>query len=424
MNIPLLALAIALLVAFSFAARASDDLVRTRRLLGLGLGVLVVGGLVYHFRALLPPFIVPLVVAYLLDPLLDRLERVGHSRTRAILVVYATLLILFALGLLLVVPPVIRQVRDLVAPLTRDGGVDLANLQELLANQEKLQKGLAKTALDWGMRPEWVRQLEDNVASFNLQERLVQAVRWVAEQLQRTASWLAGQVSGLLWVLLLPITLFYFLLDFDPLRRRLYHLVPPARRQEVAGLASTINEALGSYLRGYAVLSLAVGLCVTTILLGLTPVFQFRYGLLVGLTAGCTYFVPYIGSLTAVFLGTAVVYFTGGHSLAETGITFLLLQGCNSIFDNVISPRVLGGSTGLHPLWVMFALLAGGSQFGLVGVILSTPTAVCVKIVLEHFFPRLSEPIPTDEPPDSAAPLAPLEEEPPAHTPDGKEPDG
>ncbi|MCC7493377.1 MAG: AI-2E family transporter [Fimbriimonadaceae bacterium] len=417
----LLILILGLLVAFAYAAGTGPAAARTRRWLGGGLVAVVLVGLVYQLRAVLPPFIVPLVLAYLLDPVLDRLERRGLSRTRAILLVYAALLTLMISALLLLVPPVVKQVGEIAAPLAKPGGVDLSNLQGLLANQEKLRKGLAKTALDAGLRESWVRQLEENIASLNVEQRLTQAVRWLAEQAQKTAGWVAGQVGGLLWLILLPVTLFYMLRDYDPLRRRLYYLVPPANRAAASALTRQINTALGAYLRGYAVLSLAVAICVTAILLLLQPFFGFRYGLLVGLTAGATYIIPYVGSFSSVILGVAVVYFTGGHSLGEALAAFVLLQGCNTLFDNVITPRVLGGQTGLHPLWVMFALLVAGSQFGLLGVVLSTPTAVCVKIVLEHFFPRLTEPIPADQTPEAADCPAADEDDAPAG--DRKDPD-
>ncbi len=397
----LLILIVGVLVAFGYAARPEPDLRATRRVIGFGLGGLTVVGLAYHFRALLPPFGVPLLLAYLLDPVLDRLERAGHSRVKAIGIVYATLLLALGIGGFLVVPPVVKQVGDIVRPLTSEGGIDVATIQDMLHNQEKLRQGLAKTLLNLGVPNPWVLQLEQNYAQLNVSERLSQVAAWLVEQLQRTVGWLAGQVSSWLWVLLLPITLFYFLRDFDPMRRRLYYLIPPAKRVEAAALATEINHAMGSYLRGYALLSLSIGVLETTLLLILTPIFQFKYGLLLGLLAGVTYFIPYIGSLVGVILTTLVVYFTGGHSLVEAGVTFLLLQGINSTFDNVLTPRVIGQSIGLHPLLVMFALLAGGAQFGLVGVIVATPVTVCVKIVLEHFCPRLTEAIPAEQTPEA-----------------------
>lgn len=414
-------LVVVLLIAFAFSAHPSPALSRARRVLVLGVGLLLLLAFLRRFQALLPPFVVPLVLAYLLDPVLDRLEARGMSRVRAILVVYGAVLTLLILALLVIVPPVTRQVEAVVAAA---GSLNADSLPSSLTRQDQLIKGIAKTALDAGLKPAWVAQLQDNLALYDVDRVLAKSLAWLANQLNNTARWLAAQVSGLLWLLLLPITLFYCLRDFDPLRRRLYYLVPPERRDEVAVLASSINRTVGGYLRGYAMLSLAVGAVQTTVLFVLTPLFDFRYALILGLLAGVTYVVPFIGSLVATFLTAIVIFFTGGHSIAEAAIAWAILQGVNSLFDNLIQPRVIGQQVGLHPLLVMFALLAGGAAFGILGVLLAAPATACVKIVLEHFFPRLSEPIPEDQTPEAARERqATAEESPAADVEERKEPD-
>lgn len=402
MSAPLtLGVVIALLVAVAFAAYPSEPMQRVRRVLLGGLTLLLVLGFLGHFRALLPPFVVPLLLAYLLDPLLDAMERRGYTRVRAILVVYGVTLLLFLLAGIIVVPVLIRQIGGIIEPLARGDAVDLAALGQWVEFPDKLLKGIEKTLLDWGVREQWVASLAENLNAYRVEEWLQAAGLWVVEQLKSLVGWLRDQVSGLLWLVLLPITLFYCLRDFDPLRRRLYHLVPAERQADVAALAGKINQAVGSYLRGYALLSVAVAILQTTLLLILAALFDFRYALMLGLLAGATYVIPYVGSMVSTVLAAAVVFFTGGHSIVEALIVWAVCQGLNSVFDNVITPRVIGQNVGLHPLVVMFALLAGGSQFGLLGVILATPVTACAKIVLQHFWPRLSEPLPAEAPPAS-----------------------
>ncbi len=402
MSAPLtLGVVIALLVAVAFAAYPSEPMQRVRRVLLGGLALLIVLGFLGHFRALLPPFVVPLLLAYLLDPLLDAMERRGYTRVRAILVVYGVTLLLFLLAGIIVVPVLIRQIGGIIEPLARGDAVDLAALGQWVEFPDKLLKGIEKTLLDWGVREQWVASLAENLNAYRVEEWLQAAGLWVVEQLKSLVGWLRDQVSGLLWLVLLPITLFYCLRDFDPLRRRLYHLVPAERQADVAALAGKINQAVGSYLRGYALLSVAVSVLQTTLLLILAALFDFRYALILGLLAGATYVIPYVGSMVSTVLAAAVVFFTGGHSIVEALIVWAVCQGLNSVFDNVITPRVIGQNVGLHPLVVMFALLAGGSQFGLLGVILATPVTACAKIVLQHFWPRLSEPLPAEAPPAS-----------------------
>lgn len=393
---------IALLVAVAFAAYPSEPMQRVRRVLLGGVVLLLVLGFLGRFRALLPPFVVPLLLAYLLDPLLDAMERRGYTRVRAILVVYGVTLLLFLLAGIIVVPVLIRQIGGIIEPLARGDAIDLAALGQWVEFPDKLLKGIEKTLLDWGVREQWVASLAENLNAYRVEEWLQAAGLWVVEQLKSLVGWLRDQVSGLLWLVLLPITLFYCLRDFDPLRRRLYHLVPADRQADVAALAGKINQAVGSYLRGYALLSVAVAILQTTLLLILAAFFDFRYALILGLLAGATYVIPYVGSMVSTVLTAAVVFFTGGHSVVEALVVWAICQGLNSVFDNVITPRVIGQNVGLHPLVVMFALLAGGSQFGLLGVILATPVTACAKIVLQHFWPRLSEPLPSEAQPPAS----------------------
>lgn len=395
---------IALLIAFSFTAHRSPATGRTRRTLLAGVVVLAVLWFLGHFRGILAPFVVPLILAYLLDPVLDALQKRGYTRVRAILMVYAFLLLLMLAAGLLIVPPLLGQIGSMVRPLTSGEGIDLVALGQYVEFPDKLLKGLEKSLLDRGMKPEWVRSLADNLYAYRLDERLQQAGVWLVEQLTNLVVWFQRQISGLMWLVLLPITLYYCLRDFDPLRKRLYYLVPRERRAEVSKVAGQVNQALGSYLRGYALLSLAVGALQTVILLTLQHFFGFRYGLLMGLLAGVTYIIPFVGSLVGTIVTAVVVFVTGGHSIVEALVVWGACQGLNSVFDNVITPRAIGKEVGLHPLVVMFALLAGGSQFGLLGVILATPVTACGKILLSHFVPRLSEPIPEDETPEAAVP--------------------
>ncbi|MBI2298937.1 MAG: AI-2E family transporter [Armatimonadetes bacterium] len=349
----------------------------------------------------------------------------GLRRVRTTLIGGGGLLLVLGF-LLLVVPPLARQVQGMVAFAAR--GFDVQALPSSFTRQDKLITGVAKTALGLGLKKEWVDELEENLEVYKVDRHLNAVAKWIAEQFNKPARWLGSQVTGLLWLVLLPFTLFYCLRDFDPLRQRLYYLVPRDRRVEVAGVAGEVNRVLGGYLRGYSLLSLAVGVVQTTVLLILQPIFHFHYGLFMGLLAGVTYFVPFLGSLVATIVTALVVFFTGGHNVWHALITWGICQGVNSVFDNFLQPRVIGEQTGLHPLVVMPAMMVGGQQFGILGVVLAAPVAGCAKILLAHFMPRLAEPIPDDQTPEAElAPLAPAEPEPEPEpetepAPDGKEP--
>jgi len=306
--------------------------------------------------------------------------------------------------LLVLVPPVVSQIGDIAKQLAAVNWgevVEPRNIQDKLLWVVQHLPG----AIDAPYKVRLEVNIKDLVAQWQSQLQqampyISEAAKWLGEQAGSLVKWAFSTVSGMFWLLLLPITLWYCLYDFDKLRRRAWYVVPPERRLVVGELAGAVNRAIGGYLRGYALLCLLVGLTTTTLLLIMQGFFGFKYGLVIGVIAGCTYFIPYIGSLCGVLLGVLTIYVTGGYSLGEAAIGFLVLQASNSIYDNVINPRVIGQNTGLHPMLIMFALLAGGKLLGLAGVILATPALLCTKIILDFYFPRLSEPIPDDQNPD------------------------
>jgi predicted PurR-regulated permease PerM len=409
------------LVAFAYA---QPDHARTRRVLGAGGGVLVALSLVAYFHETLVPFVVPLLLAYLLDPLLKALQRRGIHRVIAVIMVFVLLTGVVTVAGLLLVPPVARQcsqvvsqvvrwVSATVAEVSQPASVDSATADAAAAPdsantktgvQAFVEKHVAgpQAFRDWVSQE--VGQIDEDYwkqQTTDLLSKLKSPLQWLGEQAGNLAAWTFSYVSGFAWMALLPLTLWYSLLDYEAFHRRAFWLVPPADRAVVRELAESINHALGSYLRGYAVLCLSIGIVQTTVLLLLSHFFGFKYALLVGLYAGCTYFIPYLGTFSTTLLAGLAIFFTGGSAHQPLSVSFVhtligmgVVQGISSLFDSVITPNIIGSNTGLHPLLVMFALLAGGKLAGLAGVIISTPVLVCLKIVLDHFIPRLSGPIP------------------------------
>ncbi len=377
---------------------------RQRAGLRTGLGLLAVLCILAALRPILLPFVVPLVVAYLLDPVLDWFEAQGRPRVIGVVLVYILLIVLTIGAIVLLVPPILSQINKLASDLMR---VQWERLVEPEWVRDRLIWIVQRLPGDHdaGYKLQLSETITANIQQLSSQWReLTPSLRelgnWLSERAKSAFNWAFTTFTGLLWVALLPITLWYCLIDFDKMRRRAWYITPPERRPEIGQLAGALNRAIGNYLRGYAILCLMVGMTTTILMVTMEGFFDSSYGLVVGVIAGLTYFVPYLGSLTSVFLGTLVIYITGGNQIGETLIAFLLLQGTNSIYDNVVSPRIIGKQVGLHPMLVMFGLLAGGKLLGLAGIILATPMLLCIKVILEHYFPRLTEPIPDTQNPD------------------------
>ena len=319
---------------------------------------------VYLLRGMLLPFVAGMAVAYLLDPVCDRLERWKLSRTWATVVVTVCFVLLCTLVLLLIIPAVVSQIAtfvervpDYASALQREATQALEVLRERLdeSSQEKLQSLLRDSA--------------DKVFG------------WVTDVLGGIVS---GGVAFFNFVALLvitPVVAFYLLRDWDRMIRKADDSLPRKHQATIRRLAREVDDTLAGFLRGQGTvcLSLAVFYAVGLTLAGLD------FGLLVGLIAGFLSFIPYVGSLVGLFLsvGLALAQFDSWVSVAIVAAIFFVGQ---AIEGNVLTPKLVGDRVGLHPVWVMFALLAGGALFGFVGVLLAVPVAAVVGVGVRFAF--------------------------------------
>ena len=319
---------------------------------------------VYLLRGVLLPFVAGMAVAYLLDPLCDRLERWKLSRTWATTLVTVCFVLLCALVLLLIIPAVVSQIAtflermpEYLSALQREAAQALEVLRDRLdqPTQERLQALLGNSA--------------DKVFG------------WVTEVLGGIIS---GGVAFFNFVALLvitPVVAFYLLRDWDRMMAKADDSLPRRHQATIRQLAREVDETLAGFLRGQGTvcLTLAVFYAVGLTLAGLD------FGLVVGLIAGFLSFIPYVGSLVGLLLsvGLALAQFDNWVSVAIVAAVFFVGQ---AIEGNVLTPKLVGDRVGLHPVWVMFALLAGGALFGFVGVLLAVPVAAVVGVGVRFAF--------------------------------------
>lgn len=325
---------------------------------------LIAGWLIYLLNPILSPFLVGILLAYLGDPLVDRFERWGMPRTLGVVAVFALFAILCLLCLLVLVPMLGRQLVRLyqLAPLAFDW----------------LQHGLLPWAqVQLGLEPDFWRfdrlkaAVTDNLGGTTDLLGVVLA--------QATASGLA-LLAWLGNALLVPVVCFYLLRDWDLIMTRLRNLLPRRREARVVGLLGECHEVIGAFLRGQllVMLALAVIYAAGLSLLGL------ELGLLIGLIAGLASIVPYMGFIVGI--GAAAV-----AALFQFGLDLYALFGVAAVFTlgqllegMLLTPWLVGDRIGLHPVAVIFAVLAGGQLFGLTGVLLALPVAAVIMVLLRH----------------------------------------
>lgn len=343
----------------------------------LALVALVVWRLGTATLSVLSPFVVGTVLALLLDPLADRLQARGLSRTGAVALVFGLFLLLVGGIAALAIPALIGQA---------------SQLAELGPQYVQRAREFVNTWLTEHRRIGTV-QLPPNAEALFTQfsDRAALVVRNSAGQVTR---FLLGSITTVLDTVVTLIVAFYLLADIDRLRARLFYLLPERARKLSGQFASDIGGVFSDYLRGLLIVCALYGGAMILLLYGLSLFHHgvARYALLVGAAAGLLYAVPYIGALATSLVTFLVAFAAGGAGFGGIAVGATLLL--NQIFDNVITPRVVGGGVGLHPVASLFALTLGGALFGLWGLLLSVPVAASVQVVLFRLFPKLATPTP------------------------------
>ena len=332
----------------------------------LALTVLL-GALVYLLAPVLTPFVVSALLAYLADPLVDRLERTRLSRTGAVLVVF-TLMVLVLVGVVLLLVPMIE-----------------AQVRRFFESLPRYAEWFRLTALPWIEARTGL-----SLATFE-PERLVETLREHWQQAGGVAATVLGGLSKsglaiLAWVAnvaLIPVLTFYFLRDWDRLVAQVDSLLPRPVQATVGRLARESDEVLGGFLRGQLSVMVALG---TIYAVGLWMV-GIDLALLIGLLAGLVSFVPYLGFIVgagAAIIAALVQYGDLLHLLLVIGV-FSVGQMLESF---VLTPWLVGDRIGMHPVAVIFAIMAGGQLFGFLGVLLALPVAAVVMVLLRYAHER------------------------------------
>lgn len=353
----------------------------TRVPVGLGLerplvlcagAIFLVFALFYFLSSVLAPFLAGLALGYLLDPVADRLQTLGLSRLGASFAILTVFVVLTAAIVLLVAPVLTRQLTEFVESLPGY----LTTLQGLLARvsreatgdfmrsvYEKLGLPVSDASLD-------TQKYVNDIAS--------EAARMGAAFLKSLVSGGAALVNMASLVVITPVVAFYILLDWDDMVATLDSLTPPRYREDVRAIARDIDKALAGFLRGQALVCLFLGLWYS---IGLSLI-GLNFGFLIGVGAGVLSFVPYVGSITAFVLSIIVATVQGWPDWRLPAMAVAVVSTGLFLDGNVLSPRLVGGSIGVHPVWLMFALLAAGSLFGFTGLLLAAPVAAALGVIL------------------------------------------
>jgi len=323
--------------------------------------------LLWLLSPILLPFVLGIAVAYLLDPLANWLSRRGMSRLLAALVILGGFVAALALLLLFIAPILSNQVSAFV--------------ENAPAYALRLQAMVSDPSHPWVKRI-----IGDNLvgADRSVSDVLNQAVGYFSRFV--ASLWSRGRalISIFSLVIITPVVAFYLICDWDRMVETLDRLVPLPQRETVRGLGREIDATISAYVRGQSGVCLILG---SYYAVGLTLA-GLSFGVLIGVVSGLISFIPYVGSLTAlvVSLGVALAQFfpdwTGILTVAGIVLVGQFLEGY------VLSPKLVGHSVGLHPVWLMFALFAFSYLFGFVGLLLAVPLAAAAGVLIRFALRR------------------------------------
>lgn len=336
------------------------------------IAVLVAGGLIYLLGPVLTPFVTAALLAYLGDPLVDRIERfrVGSrriGRTWGVVFVFLFMTLILTLAILLLVPMLERQISRLINELPRY----LAWFQDIALPWITAHMGIDSPSL-----------ASDQLVAM-LREHWQSAGGIAASVLTGVSKSGMAVIGWLLNLVLIPVVAFYLLRDWDVLVERVRTMIPRANEPTVSRLAHESDVVLGAFLRGQLMVMLALAAMYS---IGLT-LLGLDLALLIGLIAGLISFVPYLG--TIVGLGAAVIasLVQFGELWHVVGVLAVFAVG-QTVEGFVLQPLLIGDRIGLHPVAVIFAVMAGGQLFGFIGVLLALPIAAVLMVLLRHFYRR------------------------------------
>jgi predicted PurR-regulated permease PerM len=345
-----------------------------RQVLFWGLGVAALLLIVYLLGSTITPFAAGIVLGYLLDPVVLKLQRFGFNRLGASLLILTVFVVTVVLFFILVFPVL--------------GGQFIAFARHLPGYAVRLQafavaEGNAFMAKYGGP---WLEALGLNQQSSSAQiqksvgDFVSQSAQWLLDTLTKLVSGGGALFNFLSLLIVTPVVAFYILVDWDRMILKLDSWLPLDHRETLRKIAREINHALAGFIRGQSLVCLFLALWYSV---GLTLI-GLDYGFLIGVVGGVLSFVPYVGSLTALVLSLSVALFEGWPSL-KLFLLALAVVGAGQFLEGyVLSPQLVGESIGVHPVWLMFALLAFGQLFGFLGLLIAVPTAAAIGVLARH----------------------------------------
>ena len=309
------------------------------------------------------PVILSGLLFYLLNPLVDLMEKYKINRVLAISIIFIIIAILLIIGLAVAIPNLQRQVV-----------IFAQNVPSYLEDADRVIDDLVTKNLPDDFRP----QLEQVLANFS-----TQATAWASNISSKAVNWVSALISGtsqvIVALIIMPFMLFYLLRDGKGLRDYITQFLPNKLREPVGRVLTDVNQQLANYVRG----QITVAVIVAIMFIIFFKIIGLRYAVALGVTAGVLNLVPYLGSFLAMLPALVLGLIAGPVMLLKVIVVFIVEQ---TIEGRFVSPLILGSQLNIHPITILFVLLTSGSMFGIWGVLLGIPIYASAKVVISAIF--------------------------------------
>ena len=336
----------------------------------LGLNIFILSKISFLFfpvvdflSVVMLPVILSGLLFYLLNPLVDLMEKYKINRVLAISIIFIIIAILLIIGLAVAIPNLQRQVV-----------IFAQNVPSYLEDADRVIDDLVTKRLPDDFRP----QLEQVLANFSSQ-----ATAWASNISSKAVNWVSALISGtsqvIVALIIMPFMLFYLLRDGKGLRDYITQFLPNKLREPVGKVLSDVNQQLANYVRG----QITVAVIVAIMFIIFFKIIGLRYAVALGVTAGILNLVPYLGSFLAMIPALVLGLIAGPVMLLKVIIVFIVEQ---TIEGRFVSPLILGSQLNIHPITILFVLLTSGSMFGIWGVLLGIPIYASAKVVISAIF--------------------------------------
>ncbi|WP_416197866.1 AI-2E family transporter [Sporanaerobacter sp.] len=304
-----------------------------------------------------------LIFAYLFNPVVELIEKKGIPRLWSVIIVYILIIAILAVVFFTFLPKIIREFKKLgnVLPNYID---QINNFLYNINNSSLLKSSNLPPQLD-GVKDVFKENLE-SIESF--------IIKWFSDFVDK----IINMFSKIFIIAIIPIISFYFLKDKEFFKKKIYLIIPKSHRNEMINLFKEIDNMLGQFIRGRVIVAIFVGVSTTIALALLKINFAFIIGMLAGLADIIPYFGPIIGIIPAVFFAIL-------ESPIKALWVIIIFTIIQQIENDIITPKIVGESVGIHPVTVMLSLIIGGGFFGILGMVLAIPVVAILKIIYSHF---------------------------------------